>query len=260
MKTFPIHQLLNQHLVAAQLKNPQYSSRAFSRKLGLSSGALSEIMNGGRPVSQKIATRICDRLGLDPMERNQVLEKYASKKISDLPASESASFLRLSTDKFRMMSEWHYFAITSLINTKGFQSNPEWIAERLGLAAILVEQAISRMIRLQVIHLKKNGDYQLGNMMIRTSDDLTDVSIQKNHAETLELAKSALENRSVEERDFTSLTLPFDPKNLPEAKQLIRKFENEWLVHFDLNDKPREVYRLAIQLFPLTQKPKRTLL
>src|SRR6185312_7812876 len=73
-------------LARARLKNPRYSLRAFSKKLGCSASALSEFLNGRRRFSVKVAERIVDRLNLDPQDRFELLSRFnASGRCSTDP-------------------------------------------------------------------------------------------------------------------------------------------------------------------------------
>lgn len=257
MKNEAIQNILHRKLVEIRKKNPQYSTRAYAKKLGMSSGALTEILNGSRPVSKKIAERITEKLTLDPMERSSVLKDYVTTANRKKVSKEQIEYLKLSMDHFAMMSEWYYFAILSMMQTDGFESSVEFVAARLGLSTAVAEKAIERMTRLGVISINKDGTWARSKGGHRTTDDLTNTSIQKNHFQTLELAKKALEEKTVEERDFTSLTLPLDYEDLPEAKQMIRKFQNELYEKFNGEKKSKEVFRVAMQLFPLTAKDKK---
>lgn len=254
MKNEVIQSILHRKLMEIRTKNPQYSTRAYAKKLGVSSGALSEILNGSRPVSRKIAERIAVKLTLDPMERATVMKDYITAASKKKVSKDQIEYLKLSMDQFALMSEWYYFAIISMMKTKGFESSVEFVAERLGLSVSITEKAIERMVRLNVISISENGTWITCRGGFRTTDDLTNTSVQKNHFQTLELAKKALEDRPVEERDFTSLTLPLDYQNLPEAKLMIRKFQSDLFERFNQDHQPQDVFRVAVQLFPLTVK------
>ena len=256
MKNEVIQNILQRKLIEIRKKNPQFSTRAYAKKLGISSGALTEILNGSRPVSPKIAERISTKLMLDPMERSNVMKDYLITANQKRVSKENIEYLKLSMDQFAMMSEWYYFAILSMMQTQGFESSAEFVAERLGLSLSVVEKAIERMARLGVLSIAPDGSWSRSKGGHRTTDDLTDTSVQKNHFQTLELAKKALEERVVEERDFTSMTLPLDFQDLPEAKQMVRKFQNELYEKFNGKKKSKEVFRIAMQLFPLTRKKK----
>jgi uncharacterized protein (TIGR02147 family) len=78
-------------------------------------------------------------------------------------------------------------------------------------------------------------------------------SIRKNHAQCLELALDALERVPIELRDFSGMIIAADPELLPEAKQRIRALRRE-ITEILEGGKKKEVYRLSIQLFPLSNQ------
>ena len=77
------------------------------------------------------------------------------------------------------------------------------------------------------------------------------MSVRRSHEETLELAKESLHRDSIHERDFTHITLAIDPKNLSMAKELIRKFQDEFASLVETGN-TTEVFRLSMQFFPLS--------
>lgn len=258
-----LQEFLQMKLQSFRDRNPSFSGRAFAKRLGISPGALSEILNGTRIVSRKIAARVCDRLFLDPMERTLLLKQFPEKKIKTPPheAQEKLDYMKLTSDQFKMMSEWYYFAILAFMKTSHFKSDVDHVADRLGLSRTQISQALDTLVRLQVLNILPDGTWVRNPGGHRTSDGLRDVSIRKNHLETLELAKHSLNDQQYEVTDFTSLTLPLDIEDLPRAKEKIRAFQNELFLEFNTHKKPKEVYRLAVQLFPLTKitKPKANL-
>lgn len=76
-------------------KNPRYSLRAFARSLGVSSGQLSEILSGKRPLSHKLARRIAIALALTEEE---------SQKLIFL-VSQQSQFLDMSGPNARQLSD-----------------------------------------------------------------------------------------------------------------------------------------------------------
>ena len=78
--------------------------------------------------------------------------------------------------------------------------------------------------------------------------------MKASHEEELELAKIALQKIAVEQRDFSSLSVVLNSKNLKRAKELVRKFRNEFIQSIENEDSEGEdVYTLCLQLFPLTR-------
>lgn len=103
-------------------KNPRYSLRAFARSLGVSSGQLSEILSGKRPLSHKLARRVSIALALTDQE---------SQKLVHL-VSQQSQFLEASGNNSRQLSEEEIalMAIAQNLDTHlklnlDFQNTPE---------------------------------------------------------------------------------------------------------------------------------------
>ena len=76
-------------------KNPRYSLRAFARSLGVSSGQLSEILSGKRPLSHKLARRISIALALTDSEGQRLLQLV----------SQQSQFLDIASPHARQLSD-----------------------------------------------------------------------------------------------------------------------------------------------------------
>lgn len=244
-------------------ENPRLSRRDFSKSMGLSAGAISEIFNGQRKVSLKLAKRIARKIKLDPQARVELFaafDKYAKQprrvRSHENPAHD-AKFLRLSSDQFRVIEDWYHFAILALMDTKDFKSNVQWIASRLGLTMATARSAMERLIRLGIVQENENGQFIKSGKSFHTPDDNADASIRLAHLELLQKAREALETMSVHERDFTSLIVNVSPEQLPRAKEMIRQFRNEFMAELEASPQS-DVYQLGIHFFPLTRITKST--
>lgn len=250
-----VQQLLQHRFAEARAKNPSFSLRAFARKIGLSHAMTSRVLAGKRAVSAEVAKKIADSLMLDPQEANELLSLFPNKKKAPTQTdSVDPMYLQLTADHFKLMSDWHYFAILSLIKTKDFKNDPTWIAQRLGISVATVDQALERLKRLEILVEDKKGILRRTVPRYRTTDDVVNLSLRKAHFTNLELARRSLENDDVKQRDFSSLTLAFRASRISEAKRAIRKFQDEFDAKFEEHERsPDEVYRLCINLFPLTR-------
>ncbi|OFZ19097.1 MAG: hypothetical protein A2X94_10125 [Bdellovibrionales bacterium GWB1_55_8] len=252
-----IQKVLNEELVNLKLKNPSYSLRAFARKLGITPSALSEVLNGKRNISGKLAERLADRLMLDPEKKQNLLMTFSQEKRRQAAASVHGSStqrasIQLGMDHFKTVSDWYHFAILSLAETKTFRSDPAWIAKRLGLSKSVVTAAIERLLRLEMLNQDESGQLRPTGVGYTTSDEIANVSLRKSHAQNLELARASLEHDEVTLRDFTAITVSIDPAKIPEAKKMIRKFRDD-LATFLESDEKSEVYKFCMQLIPLTK-------
>ncbi len=254
-----VRDLLVQKLSGFQAKNPQFSLRAFARKLDVDPGFLSRILNGKRRVTRALAERFCRAMMLDPTETARILSHFPQRRrqVSKMDQVD-ASYLQLTADQFRIVSDWYYFGILSLIRTDDFQSDPEWIAKRLGIRVDETKRALDRLSRLEMIEKDSRNQWCRTQVSLETTDEVLDLSIRKSHLQTLDLAKASIEKDSNSERDFTATTMAIDPSRIDEAKVLIRQFQDDMdsLLEGQSRNK-KEVYRLMVGLFPLTRKEKK---
>ena len=250
-----VQNLLRGKLSDIQRTNPHYSLRAFSKKVGVHVGALSSILNGKRNVSRELAERISKRLLLDPQERSEVLSLFPEKRSYKKPGMSidtSPRYLELSASQFKISAEWEHFAVMSLLNCEDFKDSSEWIAQRLGITESRAKQIVDRLLQLELFTRDKSGRLTRSKKSFRTTDDIADVSLKRHHEQSLDLAKESLHRDSVKVRDFTTLTLAIDPSKLSTAKELIRKHQDELSDLLESGTRT-EVYRLSVQLFPLSK-------
>jgi uncharacterized protein (TIGR02147 family) len=245
--------LLQKKFREGQLKNSRYSQRAFAQKLGVSSGALSEILKGKRAISTPLKKKMAEALQLSPTEQMDFFDDDLPENLK--PARRE--YFRLSVDQFHLLSDWWHFAILNLLKTKGFRLDQGWIANRLDLPTRTVADALDRLFRLG--HLKRvGGKVAREHPRIQTTDEFFDLSIRKAHLEDTKLIEKSLQTGSLEERDHTSVTLVFSQKNMKKAKELIRLFEDQFAEEVETADEPgEEVYRLSVSFFPLTKIAKK---
>lgn len=251
-----IQNLLRQKLAEIQRSNPSYSLRAYARKVGVHVGALSHILNGKRNVSRELAERISKRLMLDPQQRSEVLGLFPEKRKYKKPGASgevlSPRYLEFNASQFKIASEWEHFAVMSLLNCEDFTDSPAWISKRLGISETRAKQVTERLLQLGLFERNEQGRLTRSKQSFRTCDDVADVSLKRHHEQGFELAKESLYRDDVLIRDFTSLTMAIDPEKLSTAKELIRKHQDELSDLLETGHRT-EVYRLSVQLFPLSR-------
>lgn len=246
-----IREILNNEITRVKANNPSYSLRAFAKKVGIQPSALSEILSGKRNVTRKMAATILERLCVDPQKSQALLDKLTNKKSKDTVVTSDREFVQLNMDHYHIISEWYYFAILSLAETKGFSDKPQWIAKRLNITISECKTALKRLERLGL--LKRDDDNRLvwAGIHFKTTTDMVNISLRKSHYQNLELAKVSLDKDSVDTRDFSSMTMAVDPEKIPQAKEMIKEFRRK-LSDFMESGEKKEVYRICLQLFPLS--------
>ena len=78
---FSLAQWLGEELKRRQKRRELYSRRAFARTLGMSPGALSEILAGKRFLARPTAERLLTRLGYPPAEHLPLLQRIENERL-----------------------------------------------------------------------------------------------------------------------------------------------------------------------------------
>lgn len=235
-------QILHSKFAELKRKNPRFTLRAYAARLGVSSGALSEMLSGRRKLTVKAAEKLATKLALSPSEK----AKFTNAR----PIKQEVA--QLTQDQFHLISDWWHFAILNLIETHDFKNDLDWMASRLLINRSLVEAAIERLKRLGM--LKINGrTLKRQEARYETTDEVLDLSIRRAHQSDLELIQKSLDGDDPSVRDVTSITVPLEPAKIKEAKAFIREFQDQFIDRFATGE-ASEVYRMSLQLFPLTKR------
>jgi uncharacterized protein (TIGR02147 family) len=227
--------------------NPRFSQNSFAKKLKISSGSLSELLQGKRHVSRSAALKISDSLSLSDEERGELLSIYDIAE----KARRGISYELYNQEEVKPLSWLDY----TVLSTLKLNLTPDSSAIKNKLSKIepyLVSNSIEKLLDLGLIRKDQRGGFERNVGNIITTDGVSSCSLQEGHRKNLELAEEALRNTPVHLRDFTGLTMAIDSKKIPLAVSLIRKFQDELSVLLEESDSRDEVYKLCIQLFPLT--------
>lgn len=240
--------ILKDRFEAANKKNPGFSQRAFARRLGISPGALSEIMRRKRTVSARRAMEIVTALEVETSE----LERFRKLALKDRDESR----MLLSNEAFELVSRWYYSAMISLFNLDVPPKTVEDVAEYLNLDIQTAREAVERLTGYELLRTDENGHITATGQHFITQEDVPSSAVRTAHLEGLEMAKQALNQYSVEEREFTSILFDAGKCHLKEGKEEIRRFRDN-LTEIMQTSERDTVYRLNIQLFPVAEAKKR---
>lgn len=180
--------LLQRELVKRCQANSKYSLRAFAKYLEMSPTSLSFILSGARPLARKRFVEIADKLNLDPKER----ELFFKHKTGDLKSTtEKSDYQTLTMDVFSVISDWHHYAILSLLEIPCEKLEAKWVSSRLGISVIEAKDAIERLKRLELIEKTKDGWKQKGPS-ITINNTYTTTTAKRFNKQLLEKAMESL--------------------------------------------------------------------
>jgi uncharacterized protein (TIGR02147 family) len=223
--------------------------RAFARALGMSHTLLSLILAGKRSLTRDSVLRICEIVPMTTQQRNSLLRSETQKSRMS-PAMRARATLQL--DQFEFISDWHHYAILSLLETKDSKWNAKWISKRLGIPEVQASIAMDRLDRLGIVG-NVGGKWKQTTAPLQVDSAISTPATRKHHHQLIDKAQQSLENDSVDHRDFSGITFAMDPRMLPLARERIRKFRRELTEELENLGEVSEVYELSIQCFPLSQ-------
>lgn len=247
-----IRGLLKDELATRQKRNPRYSLRAFAQALEMSPAQLSQLLSGRRNLTLKMFGKICDKLSLSPMEKENLIRGWSLGNFT-FADTATAQERKLQEDEFKLIADWHHMAILSLARVRGASTQPKWIADRLGISEADAKEAVARLQRLNI--LAAGLKLQQISAPLSVISETPSAAIRGYHRGILHKAEDALESVDVARRDYSAMTLTLNPKHLHRYRKLIEKFQHE-VVELGGTDPAQEVYVLSSQLFPVQKQTK----
>ncbi|MCM2322404.1 MAG: TIGR02147 family protein [Oligoflexia bacterium] len=235
-------------------ENSSYSLRAFAKLLEVDPSALAKLLKGDRPLGPRLISRFGKSLGLAPDEIREFLDarEHARSRAPSRGASVP-EYQQITLDTFRIISDWHHYAILELIRVDSFRPDSRWISSALGIPVNEVNFAVERMVRSGLLEITAEGKWlDLSEVSTNLVKPYFTDAQRKHQKQLLEKAIYALEHVPVARRDQTSITMAIDSERLGEAKERIKQFRRELAQFLSRGEKRDQVYQLAISLYPLS--------
>lgn len=238
-----------------------------SREIGYKSPSLlTMVTKGDRTASKKLIAELSKHWKLSKPETEYFyllakLQSYSKKnkdtfeirhRLLDLSGKEKAHLISLQ--KFSSIREWYYLPIQTLIGTKEFIEDADWISKKLRkkVTPSQVKKAIQTLIQLQIASRDpETQTLKLNLGFIETPQEIPSDAIKSHHKGMMQRALEAIEEQKVEERHFNSLTISINADKLSEAKQAITNFIRDFQSKFE-DQNSNHVYQLNAQFFEHT--------
>ena len=263
-KYFNYREYLKDELERRSHNNKQYSLRAFARDLDVSPQVLSSVIIGKKNISSESAIHVAKKLNLsgDELSYFHDIVELSQAKSAELQEiikyrltkySENKPYKTLQEDIFKIISDWHHYAILELTFTNDFKHDISWIAERLDISTTETKKAIDRLLNFELIE-EANGTLKKTEINLSTTQDVPSAAIKKSTQQFLEKASTALQKQPIEKRDFGTMTMAIDITKIPQAKKMIRKFRRELTEYLESGERT-EIYTFCTQLIQLTENP-----
>ena len=253
METYSYQEILNRKLIARKKINKAYSLRAYSRDLGIAPQTISLILSGKRKLPERYVDSIVEKLNLNFREELLFRQSIANERGSleklrkVIPNNQNIIHEEIN---HKLVSDWEYYAIYTLLETnKRFSSSKE-IANELNLDCNLVEMILKELQEFALIKFEE-GQYVQTSGELNTSWDIPSRTLRQAQKNNMDLAKEKIDLLPLSKKQFSSATLPICEDKVDEVKKMIQEFQNK-LSKYVRNDKADSVYQLNLQFFSLT--------
>lgn len=232
---------------------PQYSLRSFASKIQVSPGNLSQFFNKKKVFNKKTLEKILYILEPNPETRKEFLHDYNSQLVTKIKQQAKIANYpskKIGPTSFDKVKDPIFFNFLNMLETEFYKTNEESaIVKKLGMTQEAYEAMINVLINEELVNVDETGKLSRRAMHLKTDDDIASEAIRFHHKKVIEKSITALETIPVDLRDITSLTLPVNLEQMPKAKELIRKFQDD-MIHLLNQGSKSEVYHLSVALFP----------
>ena len=232
-----------------------------AKKLGYNSpSSLSMISSGERLPSQALLESLFNEWKISETERERIRLKVEIERKNRKGKSSShlisqfnrlTPFHKIDLKHYNLIRDWYVLVIKVMVSSPHFDEDPLSISLKLRkkVTPAQVKKALHTLVETGML-TRDPVTQKLIQVVDKTesSHDIPSDAIRENHKSMLQRAGEALEEQSVEQRHFNSLTLQFDPKDKEAAKKRILDFVTSFNDEFHA-EKSDQVYQLNVQLF-----------
>ena len=253
MRNYGYRYILNQKFLERGKVNIAYSLRAFSRDLEVAPQVLSLVLNNKRNLPEKYTESFIEKLELNYREellfRQNIVNERGNLSKLEKTRPDTQEIVHEEIHH-KLISDWEYYAVYTLLETGMGFSTTKQVAEKLGLDEKLAQIILSELEELGLIEVR-NGDYQHSGLELNTSWNIPNRTLRIAQKKNMDLAKSLIDKLPSERKQYSSATFPIEEKKVDEVRKMIQEFQNK-LSKYVRTDQADSVYQLNIQFFALT--------
>jgi uncharacterized protein (TIGR02147 family) len=259
---------LKEFFLECSRKNPQFSLRAFAKRLAISPSGLSQILANKKKLSLERAHDFAARLGLAESEidyflllvqadatKKKELKAELFAKINTQFPQKTVSF-NLTVDQFKMISEWYGIVILEIIGGLGSQWSAEKIAHYLALRKTEVELMIDRLARLELIERTATGYRRIAGHVAVESPVAND-AIRKFYRNCIPKIEESISQQSPQEKVIGAEHFAFDPSQIDEVRAATHEYFDRLLKISKKGKNKTEVYQAFVNVYRTNQMTKK---
>ena len=244
-----------------------FSWREFTKRGGFTSpNYLKLVCEGKSGLSKKGIERAADAMDLVGAEREyfrQLVKFGQAKKVAEKKSAYTEMKEIASAHKVRVLEgesvsfyeSWKYPVLRELAPMMP-GAKPLDMAKACGgaFSAEEVRNALAFLTRAKFLKKIADDVYEQENRSLQMSVAAMPMLVRAMHKEMAGLAKDAIEKFPIEERNFTGITMGVDDEGYAEILKELEKCRKRIISIATAKKGGNRVYRLNMQMFPLTDK------
>lgn len=242
------------NLVREKLSANEFRSlRALCDRLEVPASLVSNLINSKRIVTMPIAEKVAIFFKLTSAQKDQYFDCIASDR-SALKSKKKArakdeEYNLLSVAQTELLLKWQNSALLCLGNNNHKPLSITFISQKLRISESEAVALVGTLCKANLMESFEKG-YRFRSKHFTTSDNLPSRSIRAYHKQHMTRSIEAIEAVPIQQRDFSSVILNLDQKNMKEAKRFIEKMRRKFILKFDSESVSGDIYSFGIQLFP----------
>nr|BFD69071.1 hypothetical protein HAGR004_40930 [Bdellovibrio sp. HAGR004] len=259
--------ILNEVFRERSLANSSYSLRAFARDIQIAPSTISEILNGKKGLSPKLARSVAQSLRLpdweveyfcdlvtqehakSPRVRNEAKQRLKEKR-------QENKLHILNQNAMRSLTSWIDLAVLEVTHLSEFQGSASWISKKLNVEESIVRDSVKRLVDSRLLEINdKSGAWRDVSPLFSSTDGINSESIRKFHRSVLNLALKNLEIPDVNARSVKSVVFSVSEENGLKAQRILNEAILKIVALADQKHQKRsDVMCFSGQLFSLLNK------
>lgn len=242
-----------------------FSWREFSKIAGFTSPNYMKVVCDGKSRLSKIGVeRVASAMGLEGYQKDYFramvkfeeggTEEKKKEAFFEMQRIAKENKIRvLEADAFNYFESWINPTLRELApimpEAKPLEMARQFYPE---VSALEVRDSLNLLTSIGI--LKKEGEtYTQTEKSITGSSEAIPVALRSMHKQMAELAKDAIDKRDTSERHITGITMGITPRTYQRIVQELETFRQKLVAIAAEESDYSQVYRLNLQLFPLTK-------
>lgn len=244
-----------------------FSWREFSKLAGfISPNYLKQVCERDANLSKAGIHKVAEAMGLEGLEatffEDLVIfdqsknDNDKKKAFVEMNAIANANKIRiLGGDTFKFYESWLHPVMRELAPAMP-GAVPKQLAKKCHqeTSADEVEQSLNFLVQTGLLQKTEPHTYRQIEKNLTGSTESMAVAMRSMNRDMAKIAEEAIDRFSVEERNFTGITMGVSDEAYAKIVTLLRECRNKIVDVVSSDKKMDRVYRLNLQLFPLTER------